>query len=33
MGVPSYTVITDSTTTTDVIYIGRCNIARATIRS
>lgn len=31
MGVPSYTVITDSTTTADVIYIGRCNSANADI--
>lgn len=33
MGVPSYTIITDSTTTADVIYIGRCNSAGADVDS
>lgn len=25
MGIPSYTIKTDSTSTTDTVYIGRCN--------
>lgn len=29
MGVPSYTIKTDSTTTADTIYIGRCNSINA----
>ena len=29
MGVPSITIITDSTTTADTVYIGRCNSANA----
>lgn len=28
-GIPSYTIITDSTTTANTIYIGRCNSASA----
>ena len=29
MGVPSYTIKTDSTTTADTVYIGRCNSINA----
>lgn len=29
MGVPSITIITDSTTTADTVYIGRCNSLNA----